>query len=102
MSILDASNLIQDTNILAHLSEQPQVQLSLQKAPQSNEHTHDSEEEAGNQAPEHGISDDDDQDHVKNHAQGRERLTQRGLASARMLCPLPEGLLEAGYSGGEC
>lgn len=30
MFILDASNLIQDTNILAHLSEQPQVQLSLQ------------------------------------------------------------------------
>ncbi|KAG2348636.1 hypothetical protein BDR05DRAFT_996011 [Suillus weaverae] len=40
---------------LAHLSEQPQVQLSLQKAPWSNEHTHDLEEEAGNQAPEHGI-----------------------------------------------
>ncbi|KAG1821943.1 uncharacterized protein BJ212DRAFT_1264438 [Suillus subaureus] len=27
---------------------------------------------------------------VKNHAQRRERLTQRGLASAHMLCPLPE------------
>ncbi|KAG1804264.1 uncharacterized protein BJ212DRAFT_1284527, partial [Suillus subaureus] len=27
---------------------------------------------------------------VKNHAQRRERPTQRGLASARILCPLPE------------
>ncbi|KAG2127298.1 uncharacterized protein EDB93DRAFT_1109314 [Suillus bovinus] len=59
-------------NILAHLSEQPQVQLSLQptstgsqnirKASWSNERTRDSEEEAGDQAPEHGIGDDDDQD----------------------------------------
>ncbi|KAG1810408.1 uncharacterized protein HD556DRAFT_1302714 [Suillus plorans] len=30
MSIQDVSNLLQDTNILAHLSKQPQAQLSLQ------------------------------------------------------------------------
>ncbi|KAG1895087.1 uncharacterized protein F5891DRAFT_984538 [Suillus fuscotomentosus] len=74
MSILDASNLTQDANTLTHLSEQPQAQLSLQntrKVPRSNERTR--EEEAGNQAPEHGIGDDDDQDQDKTDGENEER-----------------------------
>ncbi|KAG1905435.1 uncharacterized protein F5891DRAFT_976368 [Suillus fuscotomentosus] len=80
MSIQDISNLLHNANILAHLSEQPQVQLSLQptstssqnirKAPWSNEHTR--EEEAVNQAPEHDIS-DDDQDQDQTDGENEER-----------------------------
>ncbi|KAG2344599.1 hypothetical protein BDR05DRAFT_947290 [Suillus weaverae] len=76
MSILDVSNLIQDTNILAYLSGQPQVQLSLQniwKALWSNECTCDSEEEVGNQAPEHGIGDNDNQDQDQTDRENEER-----------------------------
>ncbi|KAG0708252.1 hypothetical protein DFH29DRAFT_871153 [Suillus ampliporus] len=77
MSILDASNLIQDTNILAHLSEQPKCSSvfsqNIWKAPRSNERTSDSEEEAGNQAPEHGISDDNDQDQDQTDGENEER-----------------------------
>ncbi|KAG2095264.1 uncharacterized protein F5147DRAFT_656915 [Suillus discolor] len=88
MSILDASNLTQDANTLTHLSEQPQAQLSLQvglgfgsplqlavrtprRRHRSNERTH--EEEAGNQAPEHGIGDNDDQDQDQTDGENEER-----------------------------